>query len=82
MDSKILTRLTAQISCRVSGAMNLVVGLWSLRNKCNQAIQHRGRPACGASKRLIPGAGAPHAGLPLLWLHYLFKATPWVETHG
>src|SRR5215470_13211017 len=28
---------------RVSGALNLAVGLWSLRNKCNHS---RGRPAC------------------------------------
>src|SRR5215510_725802 len=53
--------------------MNLAVGLWSLRNKCNQAIQRRGRPACGAPKRWIHETRAPHAGLPLLWLHYLFK---------
>src|SRR5215510_6208727 len=38
--------------------LNLAVGLWSLRNKCNQAIQRRGRPACGAPERRVPGAGA------------------------
>ena len=28
--------------CRVSGVLNLAVGLWSLRNKCNHTPQERG----------------------------------------